>query len=259
MHQVTPDRLLDLLAARRGLVCVVGAGGKKSALCRLLQAHTAVATPRVGLTSTVRTAPRPRGLSGWDLIAEVEVLAEKLPELAARHRSIAYAGPSTRPGRLSGVPSEAVASFQNHAGFDVTLIKADGARMRLIKAPAETEPVFPPGTATVLPVLSIHAIGRPLDGRVAHRPERVAAVSGAALGEPLSPEHLARVLASERGALYRAGDATVVPIINMVDDISLCAAAEATAEAALAMTERFDRVILAAMATPDPRIAVITR
>jgi probable selenium-dependent hydroxylase accessory protein YqeC len=258
VHQVTPDRLLDLLAARRGLVCVVGAGGKKSTLYRLLQAHAAVATPRVGLTSTVRTAPRPRGLADWDLIAEPEALAAELPDLAARHRSIAYAGPSTKPGRLSGVPPEAVANLHEQVGFSVTLVKADGARMRLIKAPTETEPVFPPGVATVLPVISIRALGRPLDVRVAHRPERVAAVSGCALDELLTTEHLARVLASEHGALQHIGAATVVPIINMVDDADRRTAAEATAKAALTMTDRFDRVILAAMTARDLGIAVIT-
>ena len=50
---MTPEsaaRLLDLLAARTGLVCAVGAGGKKSTLYRLAEAHRLAGTGRVGLT-----------------------------------------------------------------------------------------------------------------------------------------------------------------------------------------------------------------
>ena len=66
------------------------------------------------------------------------------------------------------------------------LIKADGARMRMVKAPAENEPVLAPEIATVLALVSVRALGRPLDETVAHRPERVAAIrswrKGAASG-----------------------------------------------------------------------------
>ena len=57
--------------------------------------------------------------------------------------------------------------------------------MRWLKAPRDDEPVLPEGVATVLPVVSIRALGQPLEPTIAHRIERVAAVTGAALGERL--------------------------------------------------------------------------
>jgi probable selenium-dependent hydroxylase accessory protein YqeC len=247
--------LLELLAAHRGLVCAVGAGGKKTTLYRLVEAHLAAGSSRIGLTCTVAMARPPRAL-GKPLIAE----AANLPrELAGReHPVVVYAEPSSKPGRIGGVPPAVLAGLHAKGGFDVTLIKADGARMRWIKAPAQGEPVLPPGVTTVLPLLSAKIFGQPLSDTVAHRPELVAAVTGAEPGEPLTPEHVARLLTSEHGALRGVGQATVVPIINMVDDQGQRTAALAAARQALAKSDRLARVVLARMVAADPVIEVVT-
>ena len=84
-------------------------------------------------------------------------------------------------------------------------------------------------------------------------------ITGAAPGEPLAPIHLARLLAAADGALHRTGDAIVVPIINMVDGPEMLLAARETARQALAMTRRFERVVLAAMTAAEPLIEVVER
>jgi probable selenium-dependent hydroxylase accessory protein YqeC len=259
MSGTSARSLLDCLAAQAGLVCVVGAGGKKSTLYRLVQAHASVGTTRVGLSTTVLTAPPPPSLGGVRLIAKVRELSRSVPSAAADDPFVIFAGESPKPGRLGGVPPEHLAKLHRRAGFDVTLVKADGARMRLIKAPAEDEPVLPPGTATVLALVSIKAIGQALNETVAHRPERVAAVTGAMPGEILTTSHLARLLASEAGALQGTGEAKVVPIVNMADDDALRGRAREVAREALRLTGRFDRVVLAAMTAPDPIVAVVGR
>lgn len=250
--------LLDALEARSGIVCVVGAGGKKSTLLRLVEAHRAAGTRPMGLTATVQLALPPQDIGLERVIADPADLATRLPELAAHHAGVAYALPPTKPGRLSGLPPALVADLHVQGGFAVTLVKADGARMRLIKAPGPGEPVLPPGVTTVLPVVSAKAIGQPLTESVAHRPERLAASAGIRPGEPITAEHVARLLASEHGALQNVGDATVVPVINAVDAQIIIAAREA-ARAALAMTSRFERIVLASMTARDPLLEVIRR
>jgi probable selenium-dependent hydroxylase accessory protein YqeC len=259
MTPASAGRLLELLAARSGIVCAVGAGGKKSTLYRLAEAHRLTGTARIGLTCTVTMGPPPRRLPDHQMITEPEALAAAVPGLAARHRLLAYAQPSPKPGRLGGLPVELIARLHAEGGFAVTLVKADGARRRWIKAPHEDEPVLPEGTTTLLPVLSARALGRPLDEAIGHRIERVAAVTGAAIGEPLTPLHLARLLTSERGALQRAGATTVVPVINMVDDEAARSGAREVAERALAATDRFERVVLASMIAADPVVEVVAR
>jgi probable selenium-dependent hydroxylase accessory protein YqeC len=249
--------LLDLLAAHRGLICVIGAGGKKTTLYRLVEAHLAAGSSRIGLTCTVAMAPPPPSL-GKPLIAGTPDLVRELARRGREGPVQVYAQPSSKPGRIGGVPPDILARLHADGGFDVTLTKADGARMRWIKAPAEGEPVLPPDATTVLPLVSARIFGQPLSDAVAHRPERVAAITGAKLGEPLWPVHVARLLTSEQGALRSVGRATVVPIINMVDDQGRRAAARAAARQALARSDRLARVILARMVAADPVVEVIT-
>ena len=258
MTEAGARALLDLLEAQRGLVCVVGAGGKKSTLYRLVEAHLAAGTARLGLTCTVTMARPPPSL-GEPVIAETADLARAVAENREGRQLLVYAQPSPKPGRIGGVPPADLAGLHAAGAFDVTLIKADGARMRWIKAPAPGEPVMPARATTVLALVSARIFGQPLAAAVAHRPERVAAVTGAAPGEPLSPEHVARLLTSEQGALQGAGEATVVPIINMVDDQARLAVAREAARQALGRTGRFTRVVLAKMTATDPVIEVVCR
>ncbi|MGD9388416.1 MAG: putative selenium-dependent hydroxylase accessory protein YqeC, partial [Gammaproteobacteria bacterium] len=81
--------------------------------------------------------------------------------------------------------------------------------------------------------------------------------TGATPGEPFTPAHAARLLSSPAGLLKGAGEARVVPVINMVDDPEKEALATAAAEAALESTHRFDRVLLLRLNRPEPVVAVI--
>ena len=110
----------------------------------------------------------------------------------------------------------------------------------------------------MLPLVSARIFGQPLTEAVAHRLERVAAVTSARPGERLTPEHVARLLTSEQGALQGVGSATVVPIINMVDDQARHAAARVAAQLALAACPRLTRIVLARMTATDPVIEVVT-
>jgi probable selenium-dependent hydroxylase accessory protein YqeC len=248
------ESLLDLLDARAGIVCAVGAGGKKSLLQHLAKGHPG----RVALTGTVVTPHFPPSL-GFDVAIAPP---GDLPAAVARldpSTGAAYACPHERDDRHSGVAPGLIERIHHEQGFAATYVKADGARMRWIKAPAPDEPIFVPGTDLVIPVVSARAIGEPLGERVAHRVDRVAAVTGVAPGEVLTPEAVGRLLASEQGALYRAAGGRVAPVINMVDNDDKEELARAAATAAIAMTSRFDRVVLCCMRRPErPVVAVVT-
>jgi probable selenium-dependent hydroxylase accessory protein YqeC len=244
--------LLELLGARRGIVCATGAGGKKSVLFAIAARHPG----HVAFTTTVRTLPPPESLGGQVVLAGEDQLEAQLRALGPQP-FVAYACPGDKPGRLAAVPGARITALHQALGLDVTLVKADGARMRWVKAPAPDEPVLPPGMTTLLPVMSARALGEPLGDRIAHRVERLAELVGAAPGEPFTPACAARLLASEEGLLKGAADARVVPVINMVDDAEKLALATAAAEAALELTDRFDRVVLLRLNRPEPVVAVI--
>ena len=247
--------LIDALDARRGIVCAVGAGGKKSVLYQLAREHGG----RFALTATVHTTEFPDELPVTKIVDADAALYERVMAVDPR-RSVAYACPSTKPGRCAGVATETILRIHTAGNFDATFVKADGARMRWIKAPAAGEPVMPPDVDLVVPVVSARAIGEPLSERVAHRPEQVEAVTGVAPGERLTPEAVGRLLASDAGALRGAGRARVAPVINMVDNESQEQVARAAAAEALAITSRYDSVVLCCLRRPTmPVVAVVTR
>lgn len=249
------SELLDLLESRSGTVCAVGAGGKKTTLYHLAATHPG----RVGLTSTVPMARFPSQLDAHEVIADGGELVDAVLEAAARERRIAFARPEVKRARYGGVSSELLRRIGEAGVFDLLLVKGDGARMRWIKAPEADEPVIPAGTTTVLPVVSARAMGEPLTEQIAHRLHRVQQVTGAEYGATVRPAHLARLLADPAGSLKAVGDARVVPIINMVDNRELETFALEAAQAALEMTDRFDRVVLTCHLSPERLVAVVSR
>ncbi|HZX24609.1 MAG TPA: selenium cofactor biosynthesis protein YqeC [Woeseiaceae bacterium] len=254
VHPSLPD-LVDLLAVREGIVCVVGAGGKKSLIYALVRGHGG----RVAMTATAHTTEFPADLPVERIVDEESALRERIAN-SPRERSIAYACPSGKPGRLAGVSADTIRAIHEQGGFAATFVKADGARMRRVKAPAEDEPLIVPGAATVVPVVSITAVGEPLTERVAHRVERVEAATGLARGATITPEALGRLLASGQGALQGTEGMRVAPVINMVDNARHEELARATATAALAMTSRFDRVFLCSLRQgSESLVSVVTR
>lgn len=258
MHEIEVENgalaLIDALQARLGVVSFVGAGGKKSAMFRIADAHPG----RVAITATAHIERFPRRYRAASVLADGEDLHARVCAMRDA-RIVAFAKSCDLPGRHAGVSDEDLQRLYVAGGFDVCVVKADGARGKLIKAPAEHEPPIAACTTVVVPVVSARALGQPLSEKIAHRPERVAAVTGARIGEAIATEHIARLLSSEDGLLRNTGSCTVVPLINMVDDSMRERLARQAAEQALALTGRFDRVVLAAMKKDCPLIAVMRR
>ena len=249
------SRLLDALEVRRGLVCFVGAGGKKTTFYRIAAEHPG----RVGITATVHIPFFPKSIPAHPIIAREDALLPALLEASGRHEKLIFARPSDKHGRFAGLPASLVSETHTRVGFDLTLVKADGARSRWIKAPNESEPRIPHDADVVICVVSAQAIGAPLSERIAHRVDRIEAICGVRAGESIRPAHVACLLASEEGGLRGAGSARVVPVINMVDDEKSRGLATEAAERALAATDRFERVVLTSMRRDAPVVDVVER
>jgi molybdenum cofactor cytidylyltransferase len=128
---------------------------------------------------------------------------QQVVEAATAQRKL----PSLDPGRVADLRAQG----------DLVLVECDGARGRLLKTPAEHEPVVPACASVLVVVGSLAALGRPLDAGVVHRPERVAAASGRAAGSAIDPWVLARALATgypER----RPPAARLVAFLNAAED-----------------------------------------
>ena len=225
---------VEAFRATDAAVAVVGAGGKKTTMYALAER-----TDRSVVTATVRIPIFD------DNVARVETTSDPASAVAnatsdafplgvvpEREREDRYRGYDP------GVVDELIAA---HDGS--TFIKADGARLRDLKAPNEREPQIPSGVDVVVPIASASVVGEPLDDALVHRPERVVRVAreadvDAAVGEPITPEIVGAVLASPDGGLKGIPEgATVIPLVNKVDDDERAETARAIAAA---FTRRID-------------------
>ena len=247
--------LLDLLDAREGIVCAVGAGGKKSVLQHLAARHPG----RVALTGTVVTMHFPERLEFSVAVAPDAELPGRIAALDPA-RGVAYACPIDKPGRHGGVSPEVIVRIHREQGFAATYVKADGARMRWIKAPDDDEPALPPVFDRIVAVVSARAIGEPLGPRIAHRLERVQAVTGLARDEIVRPLHIGRLLASPEGLRKGAERCPVAAVINMVDAPEREALAREAAGIALDLEPAIGRVVLTCLQREeDPVVDVVSR
>jgi probable selenium-dependent hydroxylase accessory protein YqeC len=131
--------------------------------------------------------------------------------------------------------------------------------MRPFKAPAAHEPVIPPETTLVVPVVGADVFGKPLDDQHVHRPELIGALTGAAPGTPITPEIVARVLAHPEGGRKGVPEgARVVVIVNKVETLPDRAPAHETA-ARLLDEPAVHAVVLANARGNAPVLALCTR
>ncbi|MFC6864739.1 selenium cofactor biosynthesis protein YqeC [Halomicroarcula sp. GCM10025817] len=237
------------LQAREGLVCVVGAGGKKSTLYTLAER-----LDRAVVTATVRIPIFD------DRVATVRVTESPLEAIEAAGDDtwpLGLVPEQERPDRYRGYDPETVEAIAAADPVGTTLVKADGARTREFKAPGDREPQLPAAVDVVVPVASVQVVGEPLTDAAVHRPERVAALTGLSMGEEIRSEHVGRVLSSPDGGLKDVPDgATAIPLLNKVDDDEWGTVAR---EIAAVIHERADvpRVALTSMLADDPLVAVV--
>ena len=244
-----------LLGGKR-LVAVAGAGGKKSTMYALASRCPG----RAGLTTTVNCPYPPDGLQAQVVIGEEAMLLEAVKAAPRDCRRVFFARPGKRADLTAGIRPELVTQIHTARVFDLLLVKADGARRRLIKASADGEPIYPAGTELVLYVVSAHALGRKLDSGVAHRVDEFTALTGATEETVIGGEHIVKLLTSPAGALKGVGpEARVVAVMNRVDTPARYRQSRDIAGQVLSASPRFSGVVLGCMGDPVPWMEFIER
>lgn len=216
--------LVPLGIGRGDVVAAVGAGGKTT-LVYALAAEARRAGWRVLVTTTTHMGMLPEASTG-PLLVEAEGMSEAdLDEALRAHGLATILGRRVRPDKLEGLPPERVDALATHA--DLTLVEADGARGRSLKAPAAHEPVVP-SSATLLVVLAaLDVLGTPAAGALVHRPEIVGRLAGLGPDEPVTEDALAACLAHPDGYLARVRDGLrSAVLLNKVEDEARTAAAD---------------------------------
>jgi len=220
----------------RELVSIVGAGGKTTALLTLGQ-ELSSAGNKVILTTTTKMAP--------EQIADRVVWSADPDEVEPRLTPgtplfVLY---GRTPNRVTGPSADAIDAIYASTSADYVIVEADGARTKLIKAPADHEPVIPTTSTTVVVVVGANALGQRF-ASVAHRLDRIAALTGWQSDDVVTPAAAADILLHPKGGLKEIPDmARVVIAIASVDSSTSVDSSNTTAATELAaLLERHPRI-----------------
>jgi molybdenum cofactor cytidylyltransferase len=247
-------QLARALRLRRGDVATLTGGGGKTTLMFRLADELAAADWGVVTTMTTRIFVGQMAHAPARLVMQGEgALLARLPTALAEHRHVLIAGGTiVEQDKVEGVPPGLVDRIAAHAGVDAVIVEADGSRRLPFKAPAAHEPVVPSATTVLVPMVGLDALGRPLTPENVHRPERVAALTGAREGDPVTPEMVVAVLGHPDGGAKGLPEAArLVPYLNKADGPALLARGREIARLLL-YRPRVESVVIGALESPDP-------
>jgi probable selenium-dependent hydroxylase accessory protein YqeC len=166
----------------RQAVSVIGCGGKTSLLWALA-AHSRNCKTLV--TTTTRTQRPSAGLVDYFI-----------DEAAARNgfspaAGIYFAGKPEGRSACALPPSVLETLIPL---FDRVFIEADGSRSKPLKAWAPYEPVITESTSVTVGILPLWPLGKPVSDALVHRLPLFTALTGAAEGDIILPEHYVSVI-----------------------------------------------------------------
>jgi molybdenum cofactor cytidylyltransferase len=257
------------------IISFVGAGGKTTAAMRLADEIAAEGGRAVFTTTTKIFEPIPRADETLLVTDDETELLVRAPELLTSHpklfvamRRMIEADPNfaasyfwpVRANKVTGPPPEWIDRLAR-ALPDVTfLVEADGAKHRLLKAPAAYEPVVPASTTILVPIADLDVLNKPLTDEHVHRATLAASLLGVEEGTSVTPDVVAGLLIHPQGGLKGApAEARIVPLLHQRDGSTPGPQVEEVARLLLAHA-RIKRVVAAALrASQEPVLGVFTR
>ena len=175
----------------KGITALIGGGGKTSSMIAFAEQLKSRGSVIVCTSTHILRPPQ----------------YPYLPRLSEHLRPGEIVSTGSIDGQKLTLPEQNFEELTHVA--DYVIVEADGSRQLPLKAHAPHEPVIPDRAKTVLAVIGIDGLGKPIR-QVAHRPERFAFLSGASIGDVVTEEMIARVVST-----YPRVDGI---IINKADD-----------------------------------------
>lgn len=191
----------------KATVALVGAGGKTTFAYRLAEALRAEGKA-VLVSTTTHMRETKEHCFIWREEPEAEVQLKSLRK-CIETPEVWTAGRKAEGGKIKSLPEEVLEELRKWEM--ILILEADGAKERLVKMPAEHEPVIPKGTDLVVGLTSQMAIGQKVG--TAHRPELVKAFLGKTEEELLTEDDLFLIMTSSKG-LKKNVSGIFLPVLN---------------------------------------------
>lgn len=199
------------------LICFIGAGGKSSLLLSL--AGELAKRSRVLLTTTTKMYLCQLQGQGEPLIGENYLdMLQRLAGMLSQTGLVSTAAAIYKEDKVAGHSPEFIDLLYGTRTFDYILVEADGAKGRPFKMPKAGEPVLPRSCTTVLPVVGIDILGKPLKEDNVHRHQLLAKYTGQELGSKVTVDTIRTVLKYYYNlAREQAENCRFMPIVNKAD------------------------------------------
>ncbi len=169
------QKLSDFFEIKTGVTALIGGGGKTSTMYALAEELRKKGSVIVCTSTHILRPPQ----------------YPFLPRLAEKLQTGDVVSTGTIDGSKLSTPEQPFSELIRYA--DYVLVEADGSRQLPLKAHASHEPVIPPETNTVLVVIGIDGVGKPIK-YVAHRPELYAKICGASVDDIVTEEMIRNVV-----------------------------------------------------------------
>lgn len=246
------------------VISLVGAGGKTTLMYALSLELVHPKKLVITTTTTKMLVPSLSQTPSLFISREEKEIVDFILKNGVKHGHITVASEKlTASGKLQGINPELISRLMKLDPVLYIIVEADGAAHRPLKAPNPThEPVIPPSTSLVIPVIGIDALGQELTEEHVFRSEIAAKLTGLSLGEAVSAEAIANLIVHPSGIIRGSpGRARVVPFINKVDlHADLSRAREVAIKVLEAHHSQIDRVVLGqAKLSPPVREVIFKR
>jgi probable selenium-dependent hydroxylase accessory protein YqeC len=195
---MTPSLINSLCSTPKGLISIIGAGGKTSLMFRLAKeisrdggtvlttTTTKIFFPDKALSPETVTASSAR-----DLMEKSRAGLRRHSHFSAgRHHDLVS-------GKLEGFSPDVIDTLWQAGLFDWIMVEADGSRQKPLKATDVHEPVIPASTTCLVLVAGLDSLGLPLDETHVHRASIFSNNTGLGLGQIVDEPAVAASIALE--------------------------------------------------------------
>jgi probable selenium-dependent hydroxylase accessory protein YqeC len=243
----------------REVISLVGAGGKTTLMYRLAK-ELLLSGKRVVTTTTTKILEPDREETNFLFVDSDE---KKMKDFVFRHldryRHMTVARERLGTGKLKGVSPDLVNELWSLDKIDTTIVEADGAAGRPVKAPREWEPVIPAATTLVVAILGVDGVGRELNEENVFQPKGISKITGIPVGEKLTGAAMAILTVHPEGLFKGAPSSSrVVIFLNKVDIPNGVSKAKDIARKIFEKKHRqIGRVVLGQLKTEPPVAEVI--
>jgi probable selenium-dependent hydroxylase accessory protein YqeC len=242
------------------IIALTGGGGKTALLFALAEGLCARGSTVITTSTTKIFEPAQEQAPSLVVQDDPEQAIKMVREKLQQGNHVTFAAKRFPKGKIGGADPQLIERMAQELPVDHIIVEADGARRLPLKAPGDQEPIIPLSTTLLIPIVGIDALGKPLNEEQAFRPERIAALTGAQLGDPITAHLIAAVMAHPQGLCKGVPPgARIIPLINKVETTGGLHGAREVAREVLEKGHQIERVVLGRLFFHHPIVEVMER